>query len=171
MSETRAHVDYSSRVGEGTRLWQFSSVIRGAKVGRDCSIGSCAMVDGAHVGRGTTIGHGAFVCPGVWIGERVFVGPGVIFCNDAWPRVDKTGFDPRWFREHLTAIVEDGASIGAGVVVLPGVRIGLGAMIAAGARVERSVPDRHLHKRSGEIVRIEQLGHERMREAREEVFT
>lgn len=144
-------------IGSRTRVWQFASVIRGAMIGDDCSIASCAIVDGADVGNGTIISHGAFIDPGIKIGSGVFIGPHVDLCNDAWPRADKTGFDMGALisGEFVTTKIEDGASLGAGVVVLPGVVIGRDAMIAAGAVVDRDVPACSLFKRNGEIVPID----------------
>ena len=147
----------NSFVGENTRVWQFASVISGSVVGKDCSIASCAIVDGAEVGDGTIISHGAFIDPGIKIGSGVFIGPLVKLCNDGWPRADKTGFDMEAFLEHdfVTTIIEDGASLGAGSTVLRGLIVGAGAMVAADATVTKNVPPHHLYKRSGEMVPIE----------------
>jgi acetyltransferase-like isoleucine patch superfamily enzyme len=89
--------------------------------------------------------------PGFWIGDRVFIGPNVTLCNDAWPWADKAGYEPELFDgTQWAVIVESGASIGAGAVVLPGVRIGANAMIGAGAVVFHSVPANHVLSVTGE---------------------
>lgn len=144
-------------IGERTRVWQFASIIRMARVGDDCSIASCAIVDGARVGNRTIISHSAFIDPGIVIGSDVFIGPNVNLCNDAWPRADKTGFDMAALisGEFVTTRIEDGASLGAGVTVLPGLVIGHGAMIAAGATVTQSVPAGTLYKRDGTMTAID----------------
>lgn len=154
-------------VGDGTHIWQFASVIRGAVIGQKCSVGAGAIVDAARVGDNVLIGAGAQLHPGTVIGDNVFVGPGVIFCNDRWPRVSKDGFDGEALLSGkiVTVQVCDGASIGAGAVILPGVRIGIGATVAAGARVDESVPDYYLAKREGDIVPIAARRAERMRGA------
>lgn len=131
-------------LGPGCEVWAFANVIRGAVLGAGCSVGSHANVDGAQIGDGSRIGHGCSIHPGVRIGSRVFVGPMTVFCNDLWPAVDKDGFDTSLYAGRPTITVGDGASIGAGVVVLPGVRIGAGARIAAGVTVRHDVPDGHL---------------------------
>lgn len=138
------------RLGQGTTVWQFASVIRGARLGALCSVGAGAIVDGAIVGDGSLIGSGAQLHPGTKIGQGVFVGPGAIFCNDFWPRASKTGFELPAGDRH-TVIVEDEASIGAGVIILPGVTIGKGAMVAAGVVCERSIPACNLLRRDGTI--------------------
>lgn len=134
-------VDVDCEIGEGTSVWQFASVIRGALIGEDCVIGSCAIVDGARVGERCRISHGAQIHPGSLLGDEVFVGPGAVLCNDLWPVVSKEGFDAEALKERFTVIIEDGASIGANAVILPGVRIGKNAVVAAGARVTDSLPE------------------------------
>jgi len=133
-------------LGTGCRVWQFASVVRGAVLGDDVTVASCAIVDGAHVGAGSIICHGASVHPGAHVGRNVFIGPGATICNDSWPRTHKRG----WERpDRPVVIIRDGASIGANCVVLPGVTIGEGAMIAAGAVVSRDVEACHLFGPSG----------------------
>lgn len=157
-----AHVDEFARVtdseiGARSVVWQFASVVRSARIGQDCSIASCAIVDGARLGDRVRVSHSAFIDPGIVICNDVFIGPHVSLCNDAWPRTDKNGFDVAAFvsGEFVTTRIEEGASLGAGVIVLPGLTIGKGAMVSAGAVVTKSVPDCHLVKRSGEMVPID----------------
>lgn len=156
MIHPKAHVE-DSQIGERTKIWQFASVIRGAKVGKDCSIATGAIVDGATLGDRVIVSHGAFIDPGIVIGNDVFIGPHVDMCNDAWPRAEKSGFDIAALLsgDLVTTRIEDGASLGAGVIVLPGIIIGADAMIAAGSVVECSVPPAHLHKRNGMVVPID----------------
>lgn len=145
-------------IGARTKVWQNASVIRGAMVGDDCSVADCAIIDGAEIGHRTIVSHGAFIDPGIKIGSDVFIGPNVSLCNDAWPRTDKTGFDMGALIDgsFVTTRIEDGASLGAGVVVLPGRVIGACAMIAAGAVVDKDVPAASLYKRDGSMVPIDQ---------------
>lgn len=138
-------------IPESCKVWQFASVIRGATLGDECSVGACAIVDGASLGRGSSVGHGASVHPGTAAGRDVFIGPGAVICNDSWPRTHKRGWK---MPEQPTVIIEDGASIGANATVLPGVRIGKNAMIAAGAVVTCDVPANHVFLHKGELRRI-----------------
>lgn len=168
MVHPAAQIDDSVVIGAGTRVWQFASVIRNAVLGEDCSIATCSIVDGASLGDRVIVSHGAFIDPGIEIGSDVFIGPGVKLCNDAWPRVDKTGFDmePMIDGSFVTTRIENGASLGAGVVVLPGIKIGCNVMVAAGAVVIKSVPDGHLYKRDGSIAPIDdKVAVKRMRAA------
>jgi UDP-2-acetamido-3-amino-2,3-dideoxy-glucuronate N-acetyltransferase len=119
---------YGCRIGDGTRIGTFVEIQRGASVGARCKIQS----------------H-TFVCDGVDIGDEVFVGHGVMFVNDKRPRATAPGGELQteadW--ELLPTVVENGASIGSGAVVLGGVRIGAGALVGAGAVVTRDVPAGH----------------------------
>jgi acetyltransferase-like isoleucine patch superfamily enzyme len=154
----------NSRVGIGTKVWQFASVIRGAEVGDDCNIASNAIIDGARLGDGCLVGHGCSINPGTRIGDQVFIGPLSTICNDRWPRVSKDGFDVSalLLKSVATVDIEDGASIGAGCQILPGVSIGTHAVIAAGSTVCKNVKAHYLHKRSGECVPLSPRAPERM---------
>lgn len=149
MIHPKAHVEVE--VPDDCTVWQFASVIRGARLGAGCNIAACAIVDGAVLGEGCCVGHAASLHPGASVGAHVFIGPGAVICNDAWPRTHKHG----WKRpERPTVIIEDGASIGANATVLPGVTIGKDAMVAAGSVVTCDVPANHVFLHKGEIRRI-----------------
>lgn len=108
------------------------SVIGDAHIGDDCTIHAPVWIgDGVVIGPRTRVQAFAFIPPGVTIGADVFIGPNVTFTNDKYPP------SPR--ADWLPTVVEDGASIGAGVVVLPGVTLGRGCRVAAGAVVARDV--------------------------------
>jgi UDP-2-acetamido-3-amino-2,3-dideoxy-glucuronate N-acetyltransferase len=152
-----AHVEHSS-IGARTRVWQFASVVRNSIIGEDCRIAPNVIVDGASIGDRTKIQHHAFIDPGIQIGNDCFLGPGVKLCNDMWPRADVDG----WFdindlisRKILVTIIEDGASIGAGAVLMPGVRIGAGSMVAANATVYRDLAPNSLWRVRGNVVAID----------------
>lgn len=146
----KAHVDDTVSIGEGTHIWQFASVIRGAVLGKNCSVASGACIDGSLIGDNCVIAHNLAMGPGFKLGDGVFIGPNVTFCNDAFPRAHKRGFDVSGYSNGKYAvIVEDGATIGAGAVILPGVRIGAGAMVAANATVTKDVACDHIWRADG----------------------
>ena len=104
--------------------------------GTDVVIGAfCFVARGARIGAGTRIQSHTSVWNGVELGEDVFVGPAATFTNVRRPRV-KYPRAPHWDR----TVVGDGATIGAGAVLVAPVRVGPGAMIGAGAVVTRDVP-------------------------------
>lgn len=149
MIHPQAFVSGSTVAGTAS-VWQFASVIRGAVIGHETSIGACAIVDGAVAGERCAIGHGASVHPGTLIGDDVFVGPCAVICNDMWPATDKGGWA---YPLRPTVVIEDGASIGANSTVLPGIKIGRGSVVAAGAVAERDVPDGMVLRRNGYLGR------------------
>ena len=164
----KAHVQ-GARVGARTKIWQFASVTAGTVIGEDCSIWPHALLDGPAIGDRCKIASSVAMGPGFQVGNDVFIGPSVTFCNDLWPRTDATGWDVSKLRDGscVAVIVESGASIGAGAVILPGVRIGAGAMIAAGAVCGIDVPSGCLFRRDGRVVEIDPKWIERrMRAAR-----
>jgi acetyltransferase-like isoleucine patch superfamily enzyme len=125
----------SDRIGARTRVWQFVVVLPGARIGADCNICSHVLIEGrAVVGDRVTVKSGVQLWNGVTLEDDVFVGPNASFSNDRHPRSGHRGF-----HEEAT-VVERGASIGAGAVLLPGVRVGAGAMVGAGAVVTKDVP-------------------------------
>lgn len=148
-----AHVDDDCHVGPGTVIRQFASVTRGTILGAGCSVAPHAVLDGPEFGDRCVICPGVNIGPGFRIGSDVFLGPYAVLANDAYPHADKTGFDYQALRrgDRFAVIVEDGASIGAHALVLPGVHIGEGAMVAGHATVSRDVPAGMLWTRGGEI--------------------
>jgi len=137
----------SDEVGAGTQIWAFAHVMKGAVIGRDCNIGEHAFIEtGARIGDRVTLKNQAMVWDGVEIGDDVFVGPGVSFTNDVFPRSRRLPL-PAVTSDHraeagwlVPTRVENGASLGARCVILPGAHIGAYAMVAAGAVVTRGVP-------------------------------
>ncbi|GAB3397267.1 WxcM-like domain-containing protein [Schumannella luteola] len=125
----------STDVGPGSRVWAFSHVLPGAKIGSDVNINDHVFVENdVVIGDRVTLKSGVQVWDGLRLGDDVFVGPNATFTNDPFPRSKQY---PESFAQ---TVVEDGASIGGGAVILPGVRIGRRAMIGAGAVVTKDVP-------------------------------
>ena len=116
---------YGCRIGPGTRIGTFVEVQRGAVIGARCKIQS----------------H-TFICDGVTVEDEVFIGHGVVFINDKDPRATMPGGTLKdagdWALQRT--LVERGASVGSGAVILGGLRIGRDALVGAGAVVTRDVP-------------------------------
>jgi UDP-2-acetamido-3-amino-2,3-dideoxy-glucuronate N-acetyltransferase len=124
------------RAGAPPRIHPPSVVAEGAEVGADVVIGAfCFVAKGAIVGPGTRIQSHTSVWQGVELGQDVFVGPAVVFTNVRHPRAAFPRA-PSWDRTY----VEDGASLGAGCVLVAPVRVGRCALVGAGAVVTRDVP-------------------------------
>ncbi len=131
-------------IGEGTRIWGFSHVMKGASIGARCNVGEhCFIEAGAVIGNDVTIKNGNAVWDGVTLADGVFVGPNVCFTNDLRPRSPRlpqaaARYEGRnWLSPTL---VRTGASLGAGAIILAGRTIGEFAMVGAGALVSHDVP-------------------------------
>lgn len=121
-------------VGEETIVRDFTHLIR-CTIGRRCKIGTFVEIQkGVTIGDNCKIEPFAFIPQGVTIGNEVFIGPHACFTNDRNPKAQGD-----WTMEKTQ--VKDGASVGAGAVILPGVTIGRGATVGAGSVVTEDVPD------------------------------
>lgn len=126
----------TQNIGRGTRVWQYSVIFEGAKIGRDCNVCAHTLIESdVTIGDRVTIKSGVFLWDGSRIGNDVFIGPNATFTNDKQPR---SKVYPKLFPE---TVIEDGASIGANATILPGIRIGKNAMVGAGSVVTRDVPE------------------------------
>lgn len=150
----KAHVDADTvQIGAGTKVWQFASITRGTVLGADCSVSPFAMLDGSIYGDRVIISGGVKAGAGFKVGNDVFLGPNVVLCNDCWPFATKDGYRDDLLRdgEHFAVVIEDGAAIGAGAVILPGFRIGKAAVVAAGAVVESDVAAGTVYRRNSYV--------------------
>lgn len=130
-----ADIAENAHIGAGTRVWQFVIILGEAQIGRDCNICAHVLIEGdVVIGNNVTIKPGVQIWDGMRIGNDVFIGPNVTFSNDRLPRSGNRAFKLE------STILEDGCSVGAGAVVLPGVTVGRCAMVGAGAVVTRDVP-------------------------------
>lgn len=125
----------SASIGIGTKVWHFTVILADVVIGNNCNIGSCCEIGrGTKIGDETRIGFGTFLPPNSVVGSRVFIAPGVTCCDDRYPQVNNKHYDAE------PPIIGNFVSIGAGVVLLPGVKIGEGALIGAGSVVTHDVP-------------------------------
>jgi acetyltransferase-like isoleucine patch superfamily enzyme len=131
-------------IGEGTRIWAFTHVAKDVSIGGYCNVGEhCFLETGAVIGNYVTIKNGNELWDGITLADGVFVGPNVSFTNDLCPRSPRLEQAARRYKDHdwlLPTMVLQGASIGAGAVILPGHTVGEFAMIGAGSVVTHDVP-------------------------------
>jgi len=139
MSFTTNFIDPTAEIHLTSRVWHFAVVLRDVRIGANCSIGSHTEIGvGTTIEEGSRIGYGCFFPSHSKIGKNVFVGPGVICCDDKHPVVDNPNYHAQ------PPIIEDDVSIGAGVILLPGIRVGKGALIGAGAVVTHNVKEKDI---------------------------
>jgi acetyltransferase-like isoleucine patch superfamily enzyme len=125
----------SKQIGRGTRVWAFSHVLAGARIGEDCNICDGVFIENeVLLGNRVTVKCGVQLWNGVTVEDDVFIGPNATFTNDPFPR--SKAKPEEWGR----TVMREGCSIGANATILPGLEIGRGAMVGAGAVVTHSVP-------------------------------
>lgn len=132
-------VDDDVKIGKGTKIWHFSHVQSGARIGLNCSIGQNVNVgEQVTIGNHVKIQNNVSVYNGVTLEDYVFCGPSMVFTNIPDPRCKHPQRGSAFNRKTL---VKEGASIGANATIICGNTIGCHAMIGAGAVVTRDVPD------------------------------
>ncbi|MBL8604275.1 MAG: N-acetyltransferase [Myxococcales bacterium] len=130
-----AVVDAGAVIGAGTKVWHFSHVMPGARVGERCSFGQNCYVGNVVIGDNCRVQNNVSLYDGVTLDDDVFVGPSAVFTNVVNPRAAFPRKD-----EYRATRVGRGASIGANATIVCGHDIGEAAFIAAGAVVTKSVP-------------------------------
>jgi UDP-2-acetamido-3-amino-2,3-dideoxy-glucuronate N-acetyltransferase len=131
----------SQTIGTNTRIWAFSHVLGGAKIGSHCNLGEHVFVENKVViGDHCTIKNGVAVWDYVTLEAGVFIGPYVVFTNDLRPRA----FIRRPTSDFLPTRIKRGATIGANATLVCGNTVGEYALVGAGAVVVRDVPPHSL---------------------------
>ena len=130
-----AIVDDKAQIGEATKIWHFSHVMKDARIGERCTLGQNVMVaSGVVIGNNVKVQNNVSLYAGVICEDDVFIGPSVVFTNVINPR---SAISRR--HEFKTTLIKRGATIGANATVLCGIEIAEYAFIAAGAVVTKSV--------------------------------
>ena len=130
-----AIVEEGFLLGERTRVWHFSHLMNGSRIGCDCIIGQNVFIDkNVIIGNRVKVQNNVSIYNGVTIEDDVFIGPSAVFTNVINPRsfIDRKN-------EFQQTHVKRGATIGANATIVCGVEIGEYAMIGAGSVVTRSV--------------------------------
>jgi len=132
-----AYVDDGCEIGAGTKIWHFSHVMAGARIGRRCNIGQNVVISPqVAIGDNVKIQNNVSVYTGVVLEDDVFCGPSMVFTNVINPRSHVSRKD-----EYRRTLVKRGASLGANSTIVCGYTIGRYAFVGAGAVVTKDVPD------------------------------
>lgn len=130
-----ARVDEGCDIGKGTKIWHYSHMIKGTKIGEDCVIGQNVMIGpDVTVGDKCKIQNNVSLYKGVTLGKGVFCGPSCVFTNVNTPRAEIERKD-----EFLETPVEEGVTIGANATIICGHKLGAYSLIGAGAVVTKDV--------------------------------
>ncbi len=131
-----AIVDDGAVIGEGSRVWHFTHVCAGARIGKSVSLGQNVFVGNKVViGDCCKIQNNVSVYDNVTLEDGVFCGPSMVFTNVYNPRalVERKN-------EYRDTLVRRGATLGANCTVVCGVTIGEFAFVGAGAVINGDVP-------------------------------
>ena len=132
-----AVIDAGSRIGDGSKIWHFSHIMRDCVIGERCNIGQNVVISPqCRVGNNVKIQNNVSVYTGVILEDDVFCGPSMVFTNVVNPRshIERKA-------EYRRTLVRRGASIGANATIICGVTLGQYCFVGAGAVVTRDVPD------------------------------
>jgi UDP-2-acetamido-3-amino-2,3-dideoxy-glucuronate N-acetyltransferase len=134
---TSAIIDPGAQLGEGTRVWHFTHVCAGAKIGPNCSLGQGVYIgNDVCIGSGVKIQNHVSVFDAVTLQDHVFCGPSMVFTNVHNPRSAVIRKD-----QYRRTLVREGASLGANCTIVCGITVGCYAFVGAGAVVSCDVPD------------------------------
>ena len=130
-------------VGEGTRVWAFAHILKGARVGKGCNICDHCFVEGNVVlGDRVTLKNGVALWDGVTIDDDAFIGPNAVMTNERLPRGARIA-DYRSGKVHFTPTrtrIGKGVTVGANATIVCGVSLGEHSFVGAGSVVTRDVP-------------------------------
>jgi len=134
-----AIVDEGVDIGKGTKIWHFSHVQSGSKIGEKCVLGQNVNIgNNVTIGNFVKIQNNVSVYEGVTLEDYVFCGPSMVFTNIRDPRSKYPQVGAQYY---LKTLVKEGASLGANSTVVCGHTIGRFAFVGAGAVVTKDVPD------------------------------
>lgn len=135
-----ALVDDGVSIGSGTKIWHFSHILSGSRIGDHCNLGQNVVIGpDVTIGSGCKIQNNVSVYKGVVLEDGVFCGPSMVFTNVYNPRAEISKMD-----QTRPTLVKRGATIGANATIVCGIFIGKYAFIGAGAVVNKDVPDHAL---------------------------
>lgn len=132
-----SYIDDPCQIGNGTKIWHFSHVMKNTILGKDCNIGQNVVISpGVSMGDNVKIQNNVSVYTGVICEDDVFLGPSCVFTNVINPRsfIEKKN-------EYRKTVVKKGATIGANATIICGYNIGKYAFVGAGAVVTKNVSD------------------------------
>jgi UDP-2-acetamido-3-amino-2,3-dideoxy-glucuronate N-acetyltransferase len=130
-----AIIDADAEIGEGTKIWHFSHICKGAKIGKNCNIGQNVFISGgAKIGDNCKVQNNVSIYAGVEAEDYVFFGPSCVLTNDINPRCmhSKNG-------QYLKTVIKKGVTLGANCTIVCGNTIGEHSLIGSGAVICKNV--------------------------------
>ncbi len=141
-SHETAIIDKGCIIGDGSKVWHFSHLMEGAKIGENCNIGQNVFIaNDVVLGNNVKVQNNVSLYSGVQCEDDVFLGPSMVFTNVKNPRSAIVRKD-----EFQETIIRKGVTIGANATIVCGTSIGKFAFVAAGAVITKNVVDYALMK-------------------------
>lgn len=134
-----AYVDDNCEIGDGTKIWHFSHIQSGTRIGRNCVFGQNVNVgNNVKIGNFCKVQNNVSIYEGVELEDYVFCGPSMVFTNILDPRCKYPQVGSQFY---VKTLIKEGASLGANCTIVCGNTIGKAALIGAGAVVTKDIPD------------------------------
>jgi len=135
LAHETAIIDENCIIGNDTRIWHFSHIMSGCRIGEQCTIGQNVVISPDVVlGNNVKVQNNVSVYSGVICEDEVFLGPSVVFTNIKNPR---SAISRR--HQYQRTLVKKGATLGANSTIMCGITIGEYAFIGAGSVVTKPV--------------------------------
>ena len=132
-------IDEDVQIGKGSKIWHFSHLQSGARIGKGCILGQNINVgSNVVIGNYCKIQNNVSIYEGVELEDYVFCGPSMVFTNIRLPRSE---FPQKGSEYYEKTLVKKFASIGANTTIVCGITIGRYALIGSGTVVTKDVPD------------------------------
>ena len=132
-----AVIDQGCDIGQDTKIWHFTHVLSGSKIGEQCNIGQNVVIGpDVTIGNACKIQNNVSIYKGVTLEDGVFCGPSMVFTNVYNPRAELRKMD-----QLRPTLVKKGATLGANATIICGTTIGSYAFIGAGAVVTKNIPN------------------------------
>ena len=132
-----AIIDDNVTIGEGTKIWCFTHILKNTTIGNNCIFGqNCVVGANVNIGNNVKVQNNISIYDGVEVEDDVFLGPSMVFTNV---------INPRSFIERKTefkkTLMKKGCSVGANATIVCGVTVGRYAFVGAGSVVTKDIPD------------------------------
>ncbi len=134
-SHESVYIDESCVIGDETKIWHFSHIMKDSVIGNKCNIGQNVVISpGVKLGNNVKVQNNVSIYTGVECEDDVFLGPSMVFTNILNPRSAIIRRD-----QYKKTLIKKGASIGANATIVCGNIIGKYALVGAGAVVTKEI--------------------------------
>lgn len=128
-------IDMPCEIGKDTKIWHFSHIMAGCKIGKNCNLGQNVLVSsGVILGNNVKVQNNVSIYTGVHCEDDVFLGPSMVFTNITNPRSAVIRKE-----QYIKTRLGKGVTVGANATLICGNNIGPHALIGAGAVITKPV--------------------------------